>query len=102
MKGGTQWSPTPFLTNTSGSQYAFDLKMQSPFFIPNTTTPYSLEIRANEAWIAPRSGMRLEPGQIVTQDYMATVINPLSPNTSYADVILVNGNTAGYTLPTEP
>ena len=102
LRNGTTWSPTPFTTQTANGVYAIDITMQSPFYIPGTTTPYAIRVRANNAAIMSKGNLQLQPGQIVTEDYVATVLNPGAGNGNYLEVILTNGYTTGYALPTEP
>jgi hypothetical protein len=67
--------------------------------IPGTSTNYSLTIRANEVATMMADGLRMQPGQIVTQKFTTTSLKPAS-GSDYIEFVLVNGNTAGYTLPT--
>jgi len=94
----TAWTPTPFITATSGSNYAVDLEVESPFSITNTTTPYSLRIRANQVFWQPLP-IRLRAGDIVMLEIIGTVLYDAA---GYCEFILINGNTTGYTVPSEP
>lgn len=94
----TAWSPTPFITNTSGANYAVDLLVESPFSISGTTTPYSLRIRANQVFWQPLP-IRLRAGDIVMLEIIGTVLYSAS---GYCEFVLTNGNTTGYAIPSEP
>lgn len=93
----TAWSPTPFVTTTSGANYAFDILSTAPNNIAGTTTPYSLRIRANSVFWQP-SPIRMRAGDIITMDVMGTV---LYDPAAYTEFILTNG-TASYAVPSEP
>lgn len=93
----TSWSPTPFITTTSGSDYAVDLYAEAPYNISGTTTPFSLRIRANEMFWQP-SPISLRAGDIVTMDMMGTGLHNSS---SYVEFVLTNG-TSAYATPSEP
>lgn len=93
---GTAWSPTPFTTSTSGSEYAFDLLMKAPFNIPGTSEPYSLRVRGNYAVWQP-GAMRLRAGDIVTMELAGTV---LANQNAYVEFVLRNG-IASYAVPSE-
>lgn len=93
----TAWSPTPFTTVSSGSDFAVDLLVQSPFNIPGTSTPYSLRIVANEVFWQVNP-IRLRAGDIVMMEVVGTVLF----NTSgYVKFILTNGQTSAYAVPAE-
>ena len=99
-KTNKDWSPTPLTTTTDGSDYAFDLYMEAPYQIPGTTEYYSLRIRANNVVWEPQGPPSIAAGGIVQQQYTATVLEASSG--AYCEFILKNGNTTGYTLPSEP
>lgn len=94
----TAWSPAPFITETSGSNYAADLLVESPNLIPGTATPYSLRIRPNIVFWQPQP-IRMRAGDIITMEVMGTALYSAS---GYAEYILTNGNTTGYSVPSEP
>jgi hypothetical protein len=94
----TAWSPTPFVTEVSGSNYAFDLLVESPYNITGTSTPSSLRIRANSCFWQPQP-MRQRAGDIVTMEIIGTVLYNAA---GYVEFVLTNGNTTGYTVPSEP
>lgn len=98
--GATTWSPTPFTTTfDGGSNYAFEIKMEAPYNIPSTTTPYSLTVKAYNCFWQPNGDPVEQGNNIVAQEWMGTV---LDYNGNYADLVLVNGNTSAYSLPVEP
>lgn len=91
------WSPTPFISTSSGGQYAVDLLVQSPFNIPGTTTPYSLEIQANQVFWQSNP-IRMRAGDIVVMEVIGTV---LYQSAGYVQFVLTNGNVTGYSVPAE-
>lgn len=91
------WSPVPFVTETSGTDYAVDLLVESPNNIEDTTTPYSLRIRANKVFWQPQP-VRLRAGDIVMLEMVGTV---LYDSGGYCEFVLINGQTA-YSVPSEP
>lgn len=96
--GGTEWTPTPFTTETNGSNYAFDLLAEAPYNITGTSTAYSLRVRANHVfWQA--TPVRMRAGDIVMMEVVGTVLYSAS---GYCEFILTNGNTVGYSVPSEP
>jgi hypothetical protein len=100
-KGGA-WKAPPFVTNSSGGNYAVEVTMAAPYNIPGATveTPYSLTIRGNRAVWEPQGPPQLQAGGIVMQMYTCTLLEPASGN--YVEAVLVNGNTTGYSVPNEP
>lgn len=95
----TAWSPTPFTTVSSGSDFAVDLLAESEHPIAGTDTPYSLRIQANEVFWQP-GAMRLRAGDIVLMDITGTV---LYNSNGYVKFTLKNGqNASTYNMPTEP
>lgn len=100
---GTVWTPTPFITTwDGGSNYAFQASVQSPNNIGVTNTPDSLTVRARKVFWMPVNNMSLQGGALIAQEYMGIALAPDVQTDSYADIILVNGNSAGYTIPAAP
>jgi len=100
-KSGTNWSPSPFTVQTSGGNAAFDLYVAAPTTIPGSTTQYGLHIKGNNIAVMEAGPLTMQPGQVITQKYMAQILNPLSGG-AYMEFDLINGNIAGYPMPTEP
>lgn len=95
----TAWSPSPFITETDGSDYAFNLLLESPTVIGSTAVRHSLRIRSNTCFWQPNGPISLQGGGIVMQEITGTVLTPDSG--AYVEFILTNGQ-ANYTMPTEP
>ena len=98
---GKLWDPKPFVTrtDTSAGEYAFEILAEAPYNIPGTSTPFSLLVRANHvAWQIPQPPM-LRPGEVVMLQLVGTVLYDAG---GYAEFVLTNGHTAGYTVPSEP
>lgn len=94
------WTPEPFVTEASGGNYAFELKMETSYNIPGTQIPYSLSILPQSCVWQPGGPPRMTAAQLVTQDWTATALNDASG--TYVDFVLVNGRTTPYTVPSEP
>lgn len=96
---GTTWSPSPFITNYSAGNYAFEARVESAKeFIG--TTPYSLTIRAASVFWEPVGPVRLQGGGVLSLEYRGTVLQPdASTGIPYCELLLVNARTTAYAVP---
>lgn len=93
------WSPVPFIQDTSGATKAFEAEFQSPANISGASpaTPYSLKVIADRVtWQIDRGGIQLQAGNIIQVPYVGTVLEPASGD-EYIQFILANDST--YTVP---
>lgn len=89
---GTDWSPTPRIVDTAGQNYAIDMVFRSPEYITGST-PYTFRLRGNRVVIQPEGSPRLVGGQMIVQNYVATLMEPASGD--YVQIIIENGQ-SGY------
>lgn len=91
---GTTWSPLPLLVDTVGNNYALDVTFQAPALIGVTVRPYTLRLRANRIALAVDGPVELQAGDIITQTFIGTVLEPAAGD--YFQIILENGFSTGY------
>lgn len=89
---GTEWSSLPFTNNTGGGTYAFDARFQAATNIGATSTPYELRIRANRVTWAVDGPPQLQAGNIITQTFVGTILEPASGD--YLQLTISNGQSS--------
>lgn len=94
---GTDWTPTPFLTDKAGADYSFEARVESPADIATKSNPYALVVRGARTVWQTDGPPNFQAGRIVTIDYTGTVLEPESGE-DYIHVVLYNLQTA-YTWP---
>lgn len=89
---GTEWSSLPFMNTTSGATYAFDARFQAPANIGATSQPYELRVRANRVTWAVDGPPELQAGNIITQSFVGTILEPASGD--YLQITVTNGQSS--------
>jgi hypothetical protein len=101
---GTAWAPQPFITNYDGGtgKYAFQADISSTAYVTGTT-PYKLTIRAGTVVWEAAGPVRLMGGGIISLEFRGTVLEPdAALGVPYAELLLVNGRSSAYTVPSQP
>lgn len=85
---GTVWSSLPFINNSGGGSYAFDARFQAPTSIGASSQPYEIRVRANRVTWAVDGPPQLQAGNIITQTFVGTILDPGSGD--YLQITLTN------------
>lgn len=99
LPNGTAWDPNPYITYAMGpgNNYGFLLKSEAPKTIAGSSPSrrYMWAIRGNRAVWLPVGNTILTAGDMVMQDFMATITTPLDPTTEqYGQIVLQNAITS--------
>lgn len=86
---GSVWSSLPFVAETVGATHALQARFETPGEI-TTGYPFALEIRANKVTVAVTGPIELQPGNIITQTFVLTVLTPADSNVDYLQFIIEN------------
>jgi len=89
---GTEWSSLPFTNSSDGNGFAFDARFQAPANIGATSTPYEMRIRANRVTWAVDGPIELQAGNIITQTFVGTILEPASGD--YLQLTISNGQSS--------
>lgn len=90
------WSSLPFVANTVGATFALQARFETPGEIGVTGLPYALEIRANKVTVAVTGPIELQPGNIITQTFVLTVLTPSNSAVDYLQFIIENAEAAAF------
>lgn len=85
---GVTWTNLPYLFQTVGNVYAFELAVKSPKKITGST-PYDLRVRANNMVIAPDGPIEIAGAQLLQQAFTATFLYDTNGG-HYIDFVLAN------------
>ena len=88
-----EWSSLPFVADTSGATYALQARFETPGEIVSGH-PWALEIRANKVTVAVTGPIELQPGNIITQTFVLTVLTDKNPSIDYLQFIIENDEPA--------
>lgn len=93
VSNATEWSSLPFVKDTAGATYAMQARFETPGEIV-TGYPYALEIRANKVTVAVTGPIELQPGNIITQTFVLTVLTDKNSAIDYLQFIVENDEPA--------